>query len=238
MKVDIVIDFYKRFDLWPLVAWGLDQNHEQINRIYLVNDGLWDLNEIDALTDRVEKCVVIPLDHERKGIRPQLSIKQGAESVNTEYFCHIDSDIVLKPGSLLENFEHIDKEFIVYGRAHDVSERTPVASLPDPHIERPDWRIQPHNMNGELYKMCRDSYWIAPTQDYLNVGHDTTFPGYGCVDWDFACRWMMKHGQDSWMIGPGESYHVGGATRRHESQETNVAKFLETARKYTAMFHE
>ncbi len=235
MKIDIVIDFYKRFDIWPLVAWGLDQNAEHINKLLLVNDARWSLVDIDTLQDMLKEVNIIPLDHERRGITPQRSIRQGAQEVETEYFAHIDSDVVLAPGSLAANLELVEKELIVYGTVPDVSKHTKLDCLDDPTIARPDWRIEKPVIDLQTrFRMCRDSYWIMRQEDYVanDGGHDINFPGYGCVDYDFACRWMMRFGLESWMIGPGVGYHVGGDERQHETDPVNAEMFQKTWARY------
>jgi len=39
-------------------------------------------------------------------------------------------------------------------------------------------------------------------------------PDYGLVDYDYGCRWALKFGPHSFMIGAGGcAYHIGGKDR-------------------------
>ena len=167
---------------------------------------------MDAVDDPFDTLHMIPLDHERDGVTPQRCIRQGAESVETDYFLHIDSDIVLTPGSLEKNLALVEPDIVVHGITHDVAANPELSSYPNIPILRKDWRLDEDRY--PLYLKFRDSYWIRNTESYFAVGgHDIRFPGYGMVDYDLACRWMMRYGTDSYILGPGDAFHLGGMVR-------------------------
>lgn len=236
MKIDIVIDFYKKHKTWPMVLWGLEQNREYINRVHIVNDELW--NGTKPNTGSMD---VVFHEHKHDGFGAHKSIRQGAACVGTEFFAHIDSDVVLAPKSIEYNLELVSDEEIVYGTSHDIARDITLDAFPNPPIERYDWRIdKPHFAD---YPNMRDLYWIMRTKDYFSIGgHDLEYKSYGFVDYDFGIRWMLEYGRDAYVIGPGVGYHIGGKDRPEdkigkEPSEANHKRFAAVEQRFIKRYN-
>jgi len=142
LKVDVVIDFYRKHALWPMVAWGLRVNHENINRVIVVNDELWTADERECMHSTLGGDIpLVLLDHPRNGYGGHKCFNEGVDAVETPWFCGINADIVLAPGSLAITCAHADEELLIFDWTHDVPRYVTLADFPNPPIEREDWRI-------------------------------------------------------------------------------------------------
>ena len=231
MRVDVVIDFYRKHKLWPLVVRGLELNKECINRV-IVSCDEHSHNTEEALASVLGDIPYTYLWHEHNGFGGHRCIYEGMQKATTEYVAHIDADIVLEEGSLAANLDLTEPEYIVYGASHDVAMSVKVDDFPNPPVERKDWRKQ--GVDPGVFTSCRDLYWIMRRGDYFAIGgHDLAYPSYGMLDYDLACRWMMEYGAESWCVGPGVGYHVGGCINPgHPIDPVNKRKFGEVLGKF------
>lgn len=206
MKVDVVINYYRKAKEWPFVLKGLEDNKECINNVIVVNDELWGdgrLSEGD-----MAGCIKY-LEHPHDGFGVARSVHQGVEAVETEYICNIDADVIMTPGSLKKNLSYVESELLILGTLHDVGEAEELHDIHNPEILRRDWRaITP---STEDFRNIREGWWIARKEDYQACGgHDRRMKEYGMIDYVFALRWMTHFDRDSYWLAPGVGYHIGG----------------------------
>jgi hypothetical protein len=214
VKVDVVIDFYRKHAVWPMVAWGLANNKASIGKVIVVNDDLWTHGERNMMRDTLDADVpLLLLDHPHDGYGGHRCFNEGVAQVETEHFCGINGDIVLAPGSLATTLECADEGLVIFDWTHDVPRDVTLADFPDPPIERRDWRIE-HPCPYYVYDF-RFTYMVAHTASHHAIGGaNCTMPDYGLVDYDYGCRWALKHGRDSFLVGAGGcAYHIGGKDR-------------------------
>ena len=237
MKLDVVIAWYAQEDLWPLVAWGLNENRESIHRVLIVNDARWTpaqralLLATMATYDAFPKHVLLEHKHEEFG--SHRSIRQGAQHVNTGWWVHIDGDIILAPGSLEALSNKPERGIMRCGVMHDVRRDLQVSDLANCPIERADKRLDKDVCD---WVDVRDGYIFSHAQDYFAIGgHDLLYPDYGCCDYDIAMRWMMHFGEETIEMAPDAiSYHLGGAHVQHPTDSRNLARFKRMAVAYCA----
>jgi glycosyltransferase involved in cell wall biosynthesis len=216
--VDVVVVFYRQEELWPLVMRGLWQNRKDIENIIIVNDEEWPPGYAIEVYDGILRKLVM-LDHPHEYDAAAVSTYQGMEAATTEYVCCIDGDIVLHKGSLSTLLEDAKPGRLLGGLLHSIPRATTLEELANPPIIVDDPRLW-----GECRPEAtvRAGYTLCRREDYFAMGgHDRTWPGYGCLDWDFNMRWMMRFGRDSLHIGKGEAYHLGIKKRNKRHPECN-----------------
>jgi hypothetical protein len=245
MKVDLTVTFYRQEWAWPLVAYGLEQNFEHINRVILVNDEEWNTSTVSPIMDLWKRSYppLVMLSHTHNDFGSHRCIYQGIEASETEYVAHIDGDIVLAPDSLARMFDDAAPEVLLCGLSHDVPKATKLADLPHPHAPRNDFRFEAKHLKMPVIvqKMCmaRDLYLVHRREDYFAIGgHTVAWPGYGYLDYDVAMRWMMRFGKDSIRFGDGDSYHLGGLKANHVPHPENKRLFTALFKKYEKWWNE
>lgn len=229
MKIDLVIPFFRQEKFWPLVAHGILANADCINRVILVNDEPWIDPRRTAIEIGVKGLTGFPplvfLDHARNDFGAHRCIRQGAAAVETEWWTHIDGDIILAPGALAKISSEPERGLMLCGLAHDVEDDITLDLLtPTPPIERRDRR---EGMTTAGWQEARDLFIFSSREDYFEMGgHDIAYPGYGCLDYDVAMRWLMHFGPDSIEIcNTAVAYHLGGTTAHHATHPGNVPLF-------------
>ena len=228
MKIDLVIPLFRQDLLWPFVAQGLAANADAINRVILVNDEPWTAPQQAAFEIIVKSHPAFPplllLDHPHSDFGGHRCIRQGAESVETGWWAHIDGDIVLAPGALAKISSEPERGLMLCGLAHDVETIPLDLSAAEASIKRRDPR---EGMTTATWDTARDLFIFSHRDDYFAMGgHDLSFPGYGNLDYDVAMRWMMHFGPESIEIcTTAWSYHIGGLHPHHQSHPTNTTLF-------------
>jgi len=237
VKLDLVIDFYRKFDTWPLVAWGLRRNLSNIHRVIIVNDELWNVESRACVERHMDDIPYLLLDHPHDGFGSHRSTNQGMNAVTTEYWSVLNSDIVLTLGSLAASLEVAAPEVIVYPHVHDIPKTTTSDDLDAPTI------IRPYGYAGTLpscdpWARYRDCHTVEHTASSLALGGRSLFPGYGYIDNDYGCRWALEYGLENIRIGYGVVYDPGECLphERHVPHPDNTEAFKRTLALYLATF--
>lgn len=203
MRIDVVITFYRKYAQWQLVAYGLGTNSAHIKRVIVVNDEPW------ADKPSLPDFKVSYLDHEHDGFGAARCFNQGAAAVDTEYFLHIDADMLLEPGSIAKNLDYAEPTMLIGGLIHDTAYDPATIDPSNPPKLREDWRLA---KPAEQWAKVRNGHLLVhkPTHDVIG-GHDEGYIGYGLIDYDYGARWMLGGGE--FELGDGAAYHIGGIDR-------------------------
>ena len=231
MKADVVICFYKKQHLWPLVLHGLLLNKDHIGTVYVVNDERWDESVRTTMARQINgRLTVHWLWHEHDGFGHHKSLNQGARAVKTPYFIHMDDDIVLMEGCVKRLLEDVDDQTLVAGICHDVSPDLTIKDLEggEKRIWRMDTRTKTELTKEMRWMAVRDCLLCCNKEAFLALGgRDEGYKGYGFIDYDFGVRWMMKHGLDSFIIGRGVALNICGPDQHpHMWDKPNFDRFF------------
>ena len=239
MKVDVIVTFYRKHAEWPFVAWGLSKDLDSINHIYIVNDERWDDPSRKAvLAEAVRYALPCTLlDHDHDGFGAHVCANQGMDACQTDFVVHIDGDIVLSPGSIEESLELASEGTLVSPPLGDLPEADKLCWTNDPDNNAPildvlrnDWRIGAAMQHPGM--VIRNGYLVIHrSSHYVIDGYDLGYKGYGLIDYDYAVRWAIAHGDDNVVFGGGPAYHIGGVDDEEDRKakqisEESKARFL------------
>lgn len=214
MKCDVVMTFFGKEPVWGLVCQGLELNKEQINRVLVMADTQHcpTLSTPEGIT-----MEIIPLNGPKQGWGAAERCNTGASLVDTEYFVHIDGDMMLASNSLKQSLAMAEPDGLLACQIHDTTKDAIVIGTKQGLRIRAT-KILPERRPGEWRKPTplnlRHGHYLAHTKSFQELGgHDLTPPWdseYHSIDYSLAARWMMKYGRESFEFGGGAAFHIGG----------------------------
>lgn len=235
MKVDVVVNFYRKFKEWPLVVWGLQRNKDYINHVIVVNDEPWTDATKDALTIVADGLPLVLLDHEHHGFGGHRCINQGMHEVQTDYWCAIDADTFMVPRALEQLCEGASPQVIIYPPVHDIALDTTVDELDKPVIIR-EGGYAMRTAHREPWSVYRDLLTFEHTESSLALGGRSEFTGYGYIDYDYGCRWALKYGLHNTRTYAPLAYTFPSIARKAPSVDNRHA-FMPVLVAYVTKYH-
>jgi hypothetical protein len=238
--LDVVISFYGKEWCWPLVKRGLDLNKDPINRIILAYDGP-EAPELD-FTDLPHLIVTQP----RNGWGAARCCNGGVSHVDTDYFVHIDADMMLATNSLRHTLQMAEPDMLLACQIHDTT-RDALVLTSNKGLRVRATKIVPEQRPGMWRSPTplnlRHGHFLAHTASWQELGgHDLTPPNdteYHSIDYPLAARWMMQFGKESFEFGGGAAFHIGGIADKGEAETpTHKARVQAVLDEYTAKYPE
>jgi hypothetical protein len=248
MRVDVVIDFYRKEAMWPLVVWGLQHNTAHINRVIVVNDEPW--GEWKPTLDDIP---LVLLDHEHDGFGSHRCTNQGMREVETEYWAVCNADVIMMPGALEALCELAEPQAIVYPETHHIEEDTDMEELEaGPTLVELCHQISPYVMkyvrheggharpyyHRQPWSRYRDLFTLEHASSSKELGGRTEWRGYGYIDYDYGCRWAMKYGLDRVKLTGPQAYTFRTANGGHATDTVNEVGFTATLKQYVDTYYK
>jgi len=211
-RVDVVMTFYHKWRDWLLVVRGLEANRDYINRVIVVNDEPWEEKTLE-LCPPPKEIPTLFIGHPHNGWGAARCANEGAEKVDTEFFLHL----MLGTDSILESLKIAKDGLLLACLMDDIPESYEVIYVSQGGLRikakmfARDTRVE--NPRTPKPRNLRAGHYLAHTETWKSVGgHDLTPPldtKRHSLDYSLAARWMLKNGEDSFMVGGGTALHLG-----------------------------
>lgn len=239
MKCDVVMTFYRKWQEWPHVKQGLEWNRDHINRFIIVNDEPWGWDKDLYKLDGVE---TVQLDHPHRGWGAARCINEAVGHVGTDFFLHVDADIFLMPDSIGQSLIEAEDGLLL---GCQIDDTTLDYCIEDGTLKATQFRYDERHIELREPKPLnlRHGHYLAHTETWRRLGgHDLTPPWdteYHSMDYVLAAQWMMANGRDSFNVGGGGGYHLGGvrlSPKQSAESPENRARVRAVLDQYGAMF--
>ncbi len=227
MKVDLVVTFYRRSNLWEKVLWGIRQNAESISKVIVISDEPWG----EWLPYTFSGMPLELSDHLHDGFGVSKSHNQGHDMARSRYVAHIDDDVVLSPGAITKNLKKVGVSRLIFGMLDEVVEDF---DPDDPKFLRRDRGL------GKVAKefphfLARGGFFICHRDSYQHIGGwDQRMNEYGYQDYEFTLRWMQNFGLDSVYLCPGRGWHI--TDPKGENMERRAAAESPTGTRFQSIY--
>jgi hypothetical protein len=234
MKIDVVIDFYQKWQHWYKVAAGLRQNSAHINRVILVSDNPWSSEEEATLRGEDLDAPLLLRWHDHLGYGGARCTNEGLALVETDYWLALNADVMLLPGVFENILSLMTPQSIVYPIVHDVDGTLSLEALLDhPPILLHDGL---EKFTGHPWRYFRDYCACEHTASSRALGGRAIFPGWGCSDHDYGCRWALTFGLEHIMHLGGPVYNLGVADTHHELLPETKQAWVRTRDQFVARY--
>ena len=213
LKVDIVIDFYRKWRHWPRVAWGLRENSAYINRVIVVNDEPWTSETKAQLRAEDVGAPLLLRDHAHNGWGGARCTNEGLHLVETEYWVALNADVVMSPSCLDDTLKLCAPQTIIYPFTDTIPPDTPFSMLDDPYVLKSDSFYDNQDMDVWLQRLP----WL-PWRDFCVIEHTASshyltgrldLGTHGDVDRIYGCRWALTFGLERILHDGGTAYNLG-----------------------------
>lgn len=251
-KCDVHVTFYKQEHYAEMFCWGLRQNADAINRIFVVNDDLWSGPQITAVVtayggtvyilrheSEVEELIqtgdpnlpnMLLMEHPHVGFGPAICANQSMRYSQSEYLFTTGSDQILPPDTLSTILLYGAPRRVIIGAVHHlIPEDFRMEHLPDKvQIAVPDWRIALHTQFFKLnrqWMVCHNGHNLWHRESLLALGgFNEDYCKYGVTmeDMELGARWMMAYGANSLYFGPTFSWHFGDRHNPKKREERGL----------------
>jgi hypothetical protein len=227
--VDVVACYHDQLKYTPFFSWGMRENLDSINRIFIVCDGLWDAHEREYIETHFPKGKCELLWHKKfaHGVGP--SFNQAARESSADYLYLMSFDQILPPGHLEKMLKQASPECLTIGHVDSIDEDTLLSDLPPTVTRKDNITAKARNYRAMVRPWCyaRNGCTIVHRETFRTLGgFDESFAsiGYGLEDLEFGVRFCRRYGLDSIVLSPARSWHFSSEAPTFEERHKKMPK--------------